>query len=134
MPPRSPLEPWQEFRSITAAISSKTMISKATATVVPRTGVSPSKATIRAWAPSPIQVSGTAVVTLTARDAYGDLETAGGSTVTFRLGSGSARGTLGPVVFQESEPIRPRLLQALRATTRSSARSTDSRSHPKRPR
>ena len=85
--------------TITAAIGGKTMISKATATVVPGP-VSPSKATIRVSTSNPIQVGGTAVVTLTARDAYGNLETAGGSTVTFRLGSGSARGTFGPVVFQ----------------------------------
>ena len=48
---------------------------------------------------SPVSIAsgGTATITLTARDAFGNQETSGGLTVVFGLGAGSASGTFGSV-------------------------------------
>ncbi|HEX3152800.1 MAG TPA: invasin domain 3-containing protein [Gemmataceae bacterium] len=50
-----------------------------------------------AASPASIAVNGTSTVTLTARDANGDLITKGGATVTFSLGAGTGQGTFGTV-------------------------------------
>ena len=47
--------------------------------------------------PGSITSSGTATVTLTARDAFGNQETSGGLNVVFELGAGNASGTFGSV-------------------------------------
>ena len=56
----------------------------------------PAQSTV-AVAPASIAVSGTATVTLTARDSAGTALTTGGSTVTFGLGNGTAQGTFSAV-------------------------------------
>jgi autotransporter-associated beta strand protein len=59
--------------------------------------VSPSQSTLSASATT-IQAGTALTIMLTARDAYGNLETGGGLAVGFGLGSGSGSGTFGAIV------------------------------------
>jgi hypothetical protein len=80
--------------TITATIGGQTASSTApTLTVTPGT-VSLSQSTISV-APTSIQLNATATVTLQAKDAFGNNETAGGLTVQCALGTGTGQGTFG---------------------------------------
>ncbi len=82
--------------TVTATIAGQAITSAAPAITVTQGPVSLSHSTL-AVSPSTIPVDGTATVTLTAKDAQGNPESAGGLVVAFSVGNGSATGGLGAV-------------------------------------
>ncbi len=82
--------------TITATIDGTALTSTAPTITVTPGAVDPSQSTVSV-SPASIQLNGTTTVTLTARDANGNQETTGGSTVVFSLGAGTASGTFSSV-------------------------------------
>ncbi len=83
--------------TITATIGGRLVTSAATVSVV-SVPFSLSQSTIAVSPSNPIPSGGMATVTLTARDANGNLLSGGGLSVMFGLGGGNAQGTFGPVI------------------------------------
>jgi adhesin/invasin len=82
--------------TITATIDGTTVTSTAPSITVTPASVDLAKSTVT-LSPASIALNGTTTVTLTAKDADGNQETAGGLTVLFSLGSGTAQGSFGAV-------------------------------------
>ena len=83
--------------TLTATIYGQAVTSTAPTIIVTPGPVSLSQSTI-SIAPTTLQAGSTAVVTLTARDAYGNLE-GSGLSVAFSLGSGAGGGTFSAVTY-----------------------------------
>jgi hypothetical protein len=82
--------------SLTATVDGVTLTMEPPVTVTPGPfNLSRSSVTV---APSNVLVGNTTTVTLTARDAYGNVETSGGLSVVFGLGSGNGGGTFSAVM------------------------------------
>jgi adhesin/invasin len=73
-----------------------TAVSTTAAVTVSGAAASAAKSVVT-LAPAGVAAGGTTTVTLQAKDATGKPETAGGLTVSFKLGTGAAAGTFGPV-------------------------------------
>jgi uncharacterized repeat protein (TIGR01451 family) len=82
--------------TITATVGGQAVTSTAPGFTVVPGPVSLSQSTV-VVTPATVAAGAAATVTLTAQDAQGNQEASGGLTVTFALGSGSGRGTLGAV-------------------------------------
>jgi hypothetical protein len=83
--------------TVTATVDSRSVTTAAPTVKVTPGPVSPAASAVTAKLGS-VQLGGTTTVTLQARDAFGNLETAGGLTVAFALtGTAGGNGTLGPV-------------------------------------
>ncbi len=82
--------------TIKATIGRQAVTSTSPTVKVTPAAVSLSQSTISVGAAT-IAAGGQTTVTLTARDAYGNQETAGGSTIVFSLGTGTAGGTFSAV-------------------------------------
>jgi adhesin/invasin len=84
--------------TITAGIGGNAVTSALPTITVTPAAVSLSKSTV-SINPSSIQSGNTATVTVTARDANGNLETGGGLSVAFGLGAGTSSGTFSAVSY-----------------------------------
>ena len=82
--------------TITATINGNAVTSPLPTITVTQGPVSLAKSFVSVT-PASIVAGGSTTVTLTTEDAFGNLETSGGQTVTFRLGGGSAGGSFGLV-------------------------------------
>jgi adhesin/invasin len=82
--------------TITGTIDGAAVTSTLPTVTVVSTTADLARSTI-AVSPASVPTGGTSTVTLQAKDANGNALTAGGSTVTFALGSGTAQGTFGAV-------------------------------------
>ena len=82
--------------TITATIDGSAVTSTAPTITVTPAPASPSQSTV-SISPSSIALNGTTTVALTARDANGNQEPTGGSTVVFSLGAGTGSGTFSSV-------------------------------------
>ncbi len=83
--------------TITATLNGQTVTSTLPGiTVTPAGTADPAQSSV-ALSPTSIATGGTSTVTLTARDASGNALTAGGATVTFGLGTGTAQGNFSVV-------------------------------------
>ncbi len=89
--------------TLSATIGGQAVLSSGPSiTVTPgAVSLSQSSATV---SPVSIPAGSTSAWTLTARDASGNQQTGGGLTVAFALGTGSAGGTIGPVIDNHNGP------------------------------